>query len=61
MGGLLLVENPYNAERITKYINSKINFTYQIHDFSDIESKIVSEEDEKIKIPSLQILKVQLK
>ncbi|SHE96587.1 [Fe-Fe] hydrogenase large subunit C-terminal domain-containing protein [Caloramator proteoclasticus] len=45
LGGLLLVENPYNAERITKNLNSKIDFTYKIHDFSDIESKLVSDEE----------------
>ncbi|CDF57373.1 [Fe-Fe] hydrogenase large subunit C-terminal domain-containing protein [Thermobrachium celere] len=46
-GGLLLVENPYNAERITKSIIDKLDFTYQIHDFSHIESKLVSDEGKK--------------
>ncbi|KRQ88094.1 Iron hydrogenase 1 [Caloramator mitchellensis] len=44
VGGLLLVENPYNAERISKKIIEKIDFSYKIDAYNNIENKFISSE-----------------
>ncbi|SEF45039.1 Iron only hydrogenase large subunit, C-terminal domain [Caloramator fervidus] len=49
VGGLLLVENPYNAERITKMIINKIDFTYKVFDFNNIKNKLINNKDREDK------------
>lgn len=47
VGGLLLVENPFNAERITKKLIDKIDFSYQVDEHVDLETKFIGNNRKK--------------
>ncbi|KYH34330.1 periplasmic [Fe] hydrogenase large subunit [Clostridium tepidiprofundi DSM 19306] len=50
VGGIFLIENPYNAKRITKNYFDKINFTYGVKEISDYYHKEFSGDVKNIKV-----------
>lgn len=52
LGGVFLIDNPYNAKRIIKKYHNRINYTYGVGELSDEYRKQFIENVRDLKLPS---------